>query len=164
MALVRSVLLGGCVALTVVAVFTCVRIEVYNAEFDDFLPRQDMEGAANPKWRAMPGAAMRMLMEWRFQEQNEAAGKPRDLTPEQKQEIEIKAAWHDRFSDFREFVSSWGLLQYPLTFATLGMGLWLATRRKSSAGHRTVAWGVTVIIATCIVVMFYRGYLTALGW
>ena len=156
---------GVCVALTALAVFICVRVEVFNAQVGGLLPRRDLQDhPGNPKWRVEATIVVRRSREAEFRHQAELAGKSFVLTDAQNREIEAAVERARVDAAFREFVSSWGLLQYVLAPFTFLLGLYLAKSRKAPASHRVGAWVMTVAAAACIVLMFYRGYFSSLGW
>jgi hypothetical protein len=161
--MLERVVLGACVLLTLLAVFVCVRIEIYNIQVGGYLPRTDF-GEGNPKWRVISGEGMRRMMMSRAKSKAEAAGKPFKPTPEFLQEVERKAARAEVECHFRSFVSSWGLIQYLLLPVVLFMGLLIGTVEMFTKGTRITGVTCSVVALICGFFMFYRGYFPALGW
>ena len=103
-------------------------------------------------------------MEKRFLEEAEAAGRPAVLTEEQTAEIARTVQEGRAWNAFHDFVESWGLLQYLLAPFTFVFALWLAAQKELGSHRRVAAVFIAAVCATCIVLMFCRGYFTSLGW
>ncbi|MCE5279903.1 MAG: hypothetical protein ABFD92_04070 [Planctomycetaceae bacterium] len=158
--------MGKAIVLVVAAVplFICIRIEVYNHRAGGYLPRQDDEG----KWRVTSPVIYRKSLEDRFRYEGRQAGKPAELTEQQKAQIdrlmaEAEPRIHENAS-FRGFVETWGLAQYAIGPLALCLLMIPLLGRKSSARLRIISAALVVSVAACVAMMFYRGYYSSLGW
>jgi len=108
-------------------------------------------------------------MEERFRYEAEEAGKgPAEtyqLTPDQ--ELQITKAIHEANLEslLRDIVSSFGLLQYLIAPAAFVLSLRLAVaNRQKHVPYRLFAVILACLALPAIILMFYRGYFTAIGW
>jgi hypothetical protein len=96
-------------------------------------------------------------------------GIPEDepLSSAQHAEIGERLTSHTRYAQARDklhgLVSTWGLLQYLIAPVSLLWAVVLAVL-KSTLRFRLVAAAAAVAALVCVVLMFYRGYFTSLGW
>ena len=67
-------------------------------------------------------------------------------------------------SEFRDFVSTWGLAQYLIAPGGLAMGVFVAMGRRDARAHRVVGIAAGLVSAACVAMMLYRGYFSSLGW
>lgn len=77
-------------------------------------------------------------------------------TPQQSAEIRLRAV-----------VSSWGLIQYPLSIATLAfaaVGIFNPARRHRPAYAFAAGLVAGLIAAACLAIACMRGYASSLGW
>lgn len=78
------------------------------------------------------------------------------VTPQQSAEIRLRAV-----------VASWGLIQYPLSIATLAfavVGIFNPARRHRPAYAFAADLVAGLIAAACFVIACMRGYGSSLGW
>ena len=155
------------VGLSVIALHTAVRIEVYNTLVGGYLPRTDLADkiarGANPKWRARPWDTTAIWLELRGPQ--DATGNPvtRPLTvaEQNRMRTEIRQAKYN--NQFRSFVSTWGLLQYPCLLLLLPASLLFCAKNRTRAA-RALGMGAALLAVACAALMIYRGYFTSLGW
>lgn len=152
-----------CGVLTLIAVHTCVRIEIYNYRMGGYLPRQEPG-----KWRFHSAEAERKMMEMRLRTQAESDGVPFVLTEEQKRQLdEAEAKARPKATldnDFHDFVELWGLLQYLVAPLATLLGFGLLIERTATKRARKLGGLMFALALPCVILMFYRGYFSALGW
>ena len=148
-----------CLVLTALAVQTCVRIEILNAQAGGRLPMQG-EG----KWRAMGGKTYEECILRMLKTEAELADKPFTLTDAQKQEIAEGMKQADANCRLRDLVGSWGLLQYVVAPAAFCLGMAVVANKQERRRTRIGASFLAGAAATCVVFMFARAYFTSLGW
>ncbi|HOD79779.1 MAG: hypothetical protein BWX88_02185 [Planctomycetes bacterium ADurb.Bin126] len=152
-----------CLALTGLAVQTCVRIEILNVQAGGVLPRST-EGIGNPKWRAMSGSFYQKIMVEMLQSEAERAGKPFTLSETQKEEIAEGMRRFDANCRLRDLVGSWGLLQYVVAPAAFCLALMIILSKRQRRRIRLAAYVLADVAVVCIAFMFARAYFTSLGW
>ncbi len=177
----RNISLVLCSLLTGLAVFICVRIEVFNFQVPGQLGRTEPG-----KWRVPVARGIRMLMLEGFTQKArdegrlEADGSYRMTSDEQRrysdpaidERCEGEAA-------FRGFVMSWGQLQYIIAPVALAWSFMLAgmkrgvrppgdlgtgTPARSFLGGQAPAAILAAVALACVGLMFYRDYWGSLGW
>jgi len=143
--------------------YTCIRIEVFNIRAGGYLPREDDADWGISEWREMAQSARRRDMEDQFRKEAQSQGRAFANTPEQEAQI-IKAIEHDKEnSAFRDFVGSFGLMQYIVAPIAFYIAILLVTSKSVPKSKRFVAGGMCLLSGACIVLMFYRGYFSSLG-
>ncbi len=169
----------ACVCLTIFAGAIALRIEYLNAGLGGYLPHY--EG----KWRFAARAAERLSQERRirdarfqqFLETQERAPTDQELKdllaspliPQEITSIETRVEEQFRKDQRRASLHVWlstaGLLQYPLSLACTVWGLCLLMS-KSPRGLtlRIGAATIVVIAGTCLALAFTRDYYGSLGW
>lgn len=145
-------------ALTAIAVFICVWIEVLNAASGSYLPRDFADGHTWREVRMTDDAVWREVHSY-----NEPAMLTRPLTATEDAQMKREVRQGRAKNDMYLVVTTAGLLQYPLVLL-LALTLPLAYVRQRYRGWR-VAVGVAFGCAIgCGILMFYRGYFTSLGF
>ena len=167
-----------CGILTAVVCYTAVKIEVLNAQNGNWLPKEPVDGRIL-KWRC---AARQPLIKWyerqyalrrveEFHAENPDAELPSEesfiglpLTDKEQAELNTALEKRERNAEFYDVVASLGHLQYILAPATLILATMVFRSKKQSSAR--VAASLSMSIASiAIVLMFYRGYFTAVhGW
>jgi len=148
--------------LSGIVLHTCVRIEILNVQADNFLPRKDLPRPANQKWR---GSIVTNEERWRrhclYKEGEERMHRP--LTSEERRDMEETIARYKANNRLHSAVETDGLLQYLLAPIALIASLAVALSKRSRP--KRLAARVTMVTSLAgIVMMFYRGYFTSLGW
>jgi len=158
----HSSLIFACL-VTAVAAFICIRIEVFNCQAGGLLPSKELRDTGEPAtWRE--ASIVRARMEERFLAEANAAGSPAVLTRSQRQEIDQAARKADLNNRFLAFVSTWGLAQYVLAPLAMLLSLGEAVLRRETRRYRQAACVPAGVALLCIILMFYRGYFSSLGW
>ena len=87
----------------------------------------------------------------------------RPLTRDERDQMEKDVSHAHAWNSLRGFVGTFGLMQY--FFASLSF-VWslLIAMRSSNKNKKVVSTLFIVSNSICIVMMFYRGYFTSLGW
>lgn len=152
------------VLLSLVALQTAIRIEVYNVLAGGYLPRTDFSFThGNPKWRwwmwDTPAWWLTTLGP------KDADGKPvtRPLTPEERTRMQREVREARVTNHLHGLVAGWGLLQYPCVLALFILSL----RYRVKGGARyplLLGIGGTTIAVACAILMVYRGYFTSPGY
>jgi TRAP-type uncharacterized transport system fused permease subunit len=167
-----------CAILTAVVAYTAIRIEVLNTQNGNRLPKQPVDGRIL-KWRC---ATRRSTIKWHerqfairrveeFHAENPDAELPSEeafiglpLTDEEQAELNAALEESERNAELYGVVASLGHLQYILAPATLILAT-LVFRRQRHTSARVAASLSISIASIAIVLMFYRGYFTAVhGW
>jgi hypothetical protein len=151
--------------LVIVALQTCIRIEIWNARAGNFLPR-DLPTQGNPKWRGTSDFNLRKSLEIDYRVKNDLLG-DQPIPPTGIAEIERKFALEAprsrAESRLQHLVGGWGLLQYPLSFLLGLVGLTMAISSKIKV--RKIFYVVAGVIGfTCLGIGMYRSYFASLGW
>jgi hypothetical protein len=146
--------------MAAVAVCTCVRIEVLNAQAGNYLPR---DFTTDPgQWRA---AWLTTEPRWRAimaRKTNDATWLARPLTAAEQAAQLAKLRPQLANNRLREVVESWGLGQYPLVVLLL-VALPLAFFRQEDRRWRVAVGAAFALIVACGALMLYRGYFASLG-
>jgi hypothetical protein len=145
--------------LTLVAATTCIQIEVFNHQMGGYLPCKERSA-----WRTCGPKAMRESMIRSWQMEAELDNTTFVLTEEHERHIAEMQRKCVINSYFRDFVGTWGQLQYIIAPAALVASLTLVMRRRAGKGIRLAAGVAGAVAVICVVMMFYRGYFTAMGW
>jgi hypothetical protein len=163
--------------LTCVVVHTCIRIEVLNARYGYYLPRNDLD-RNNPEWRVaalsiVRKSADRMIALERQSEflqqhpdqpvPDEAAFRGPPYSKAEQEAIDSDVQRSKSNSDLYYSVRGMGLLQYLLAPAALAWSVDLA-RIRAPRWIRITGIAGCVLNAICIALMLYRGYFQSLGW
>ena len=147
-------------ALTAMAVFTCVRIEVLNVMAGGLLP-QDMVTDPGP-WRV---SYLSNETQWRGMQarmHDDPTWIVRPLTGAEIAEMKREVHQAVNAAALEWTTHTLGLLQYPLVFALL-IGLPFALRRHRSRKWRGIIGASFGLLVICGVLMIYRGYFASLG-
>jgi len=142
--------------LSALCLFTALRIEWYNANSFMKLPF--------PRRRIAGDATIRMMSEESYRRIHNLSQNSM-LSPQQVVEVDhlyeaSKRKW-DYHSNFYGFITSFGLLQYLLVPSLFFLGIYTGL---SAPQRNRLAIPFTLIATLCGVLMFYRGYFSALGW
>ncbi len=160
----QKALLACSIVLAAVALYTCVRIEIFNFRAGGYLPRHDVGEGNSDQWRTTGSECIRLAWEARFRNQSYIEGKLIRPTAEQEAEIEREIERAEENSDFRDFVSSWGQAQYLVAPLAMWLSMLIVINKAVPRGGRIIAAIAAAASACSIVLMFYRGYFTSLGW
>lgn len=151
------------VAMSLLTIYTCVRIEVFNHQAGGPLPVKNYE-LWGKKWRAGVPSLTRKYEEERLRDIAAAEGRPFEITPEQQAEIDEMVKQVERDGAFRDFVASFGLLQYIVAPTALLLSLILIRSKRLGRRWRIGAGCLATCNLGCIGLMLFRGYFSALGW
>lgn len=153
-----------CTVLTTMAMYTCIRVEIFNVRAGGYLPRKSDADWGISTWRTLAPSAVRGVMEKQFRMEAELQGRPADITPAQEAQIAKAIESAEENAAFRGFVETFGLAQYIVAPLAAILGYRLATGKKKQERARWLSPGLAILSGICIVMMFYRGYFTSLGW
>ena len=176
-----------CIGLSAVVLHTCIRIEIVNARSNGYLPRTDLVNGRLPTWRTAGERTVRKSVERQIAAQRLADAEANRESNVIRENNEIRDAsisseplagppWSQaeqalieqtlrearQHSELYDWVSGPGLWQYVLIPASLVSAGWLLTTRDRRV--RAVACGCAASSVIALVLMFYRGYFTSLGW
>lgn len=84
------------------------------------------------------------------------------LSTEEREELEAHKAYSEARNDLCAWVGTFGLLQYLLAPTALILAMAQATLRVGWRRILAIICACTTVLS--IVLMFYRGYLSSLGW
>lgn len=173
----RKTLCFVCVMLTAIVAHTALRIELLKARCNYYLPRTAIDDG-HPKWRV---AAPESVRHWidreianerhaRFkQEHPDEQGRDSDqfvgppYTSVEQQMIDTAMTENQQQNALRNWVSTFGLLQYVLAPLTLCLSL-ACLRVCQNSVMRPLAVACAISTVAAIGSMIYRGYFKSLGW
>lgn len=146
-------------ALALITGFIAARVEYLNVAAGSYLPRNHPLDVG--KWRAMPLDEARWRQAYGPQD---ASGAPvtRDLTPAERQQMQANIARMDANARLRDWVSSAGLLQYPL-LAVLGIASLRAFCAGPTRRQLLALLPVAILFILAAASLWYRGYFSSLG-
>ena len=162
-----------CVAISAVAMNTCLHIEYWNSRAGGLLPRELPE-EGNAKWRWAPRGRMghEMWARWirardmdpnhHTQEEIERMLE-RPLTEQEEAEIAVKQQKDAIENRLHSWVSGPGLLQYLLA-PLAAVWAWALRTRAQPIAAGSAVWVMRLSGILCVIMMFVRGYFTSLGW
>ena len=162
-----------CLAVSAVALNTCLQIEYWNARAGGFLPREHPK-EGNPKWRwALTGRfGYEVQARWirvrdidlDHQSQEEIGRMlARPLTQREEAEIQARLREGEIENRLHSWVSGFGLLQYPLA-PLASIWAWTLRTRAQPKGVGSTVWVLRLTGPACVIAMLARGYITSLGW
>ena len=145
--------------LAFVVAFIAARVEYLNAAAGHYLPRNDPRDVG--KWRTT------FLNEERWRRlygPRDTAGAPvvRDLTPDERRQMESDIARMDANDRLRDWVRSAGLLQY-LLLPILIMATLAATSARLTRRRILAILPIAAVIVFASASLWYRGYFSSLG-
>ncbi len=146
--------------LSALCLFTALRIEWYNAHALTKLPVPPDSG----KWRAASTAGLSAKFESMYRYERNL---PEDVPLTSIQQAEFDTLFKRRIElldldgDFRDFIGSFGLLQYLLVPTLFFLGIYTGL---SSPQRNRFAISFALIAALCGLLMLYRNYVGSLGW
>lgn len=144
-----------------VVLFIAFRVEYLNARAGGVLPRHEYRGddpsEGLVKWRRV----LSTESDWRRTRLHVAPGESRDrpLTPAEQAQISEETENGRTTNALYDYVSTLGLLQYPLPVL-----LAVASVRLLYRGKFVHATAPILVLITAGALAFYRGYLSSLGW
>jgi hypothetical protein len=150
-----------CAGLAMVALHTCVWIEVLNALAGSYLPR-DAAGGDTGKWRTSPAVTE---LDWRrlqgmFNQDRTLLTRP--LSPAEDAAMRADVARARRMNRLRSWVSGPGLLQYLLVPLVVLQSVHAIAHPRPDRLH-LVGWATLAAALACGASMVYRGYYSSLG-
>ena len=147
------------VILALIVLLICIEIEILNFAAGGYLPRKDNGG----KWRQSPFVSEDIWRNIYSREKDDETLLHRSLTKDERDQMEKVVSHAHAWNSLHGFVSTFGLMQY--FFASLSF-VWslLIAMRSSNKNKKVVSTFFIVSTSICIVMMFYRGYFTSLGW
>jgi hypothetical protein len=137
-----------------------IRIEFLNAAIGYYMPRQFDTG----KWRGSKGTDEASWREWVSGEYNPPDGRPieGELTTSLRAQMVRDIAEAKANNAARNFVGTFGLLQYPLVIMTFFVMFGVFTDSPSRRLILALAPAIALTMgAGCLA--WYRGYFTSLG-
>jgi hypothetical protein len=146
------------IAMTGLAVFTCLRIEILNAKIGFYLPRDFSTDSGT--WRQ---TMITNETRWRSSHANlDPTIATRPLTVAERSRMNADMSRNHAWNALLDTVGTLGCLQYPLLFVLI---ISLPFNIREQTGGWRVALLVSLALAlVCGGLMFYRGYYTSLGW
>ena len=155
--------------LMLIAVQTCIRIELQNAKAEHFLPRRDldiMHQYGNPKWRWSGDHNIRKMIEIDYRVKNNLLnGAP--ISPagiaEMERRFQLEAPPIRARDKLLSLVSSWGLWQYPIT-VVLGIGGLIMALGSELKKERVFYALASVTGVVCLGDAMRLACFSSLGW
>ena len=150
------------------AVFIAIRIEMLNSRAGGVLPHREYRNG-DPAERVVTWRESPITDEQRWREvrgPRDAEGKPvsRPLTPDEQQQMAWDVARAQAHNTLRSFVETFGMLQCVLAPVLVLMSVFMIHRRRHSPVYMWSAVPPLLVGLACNLLLFYREYVTSLGW
>ncbi|MCK6474918.1 MAG: hypothetical protein L6R28_24630 [Planctomycetes bacterium] len=150
------------ILLALFVAFVAIRIEYLNCKVGGILPRSDYRydnpEAGLPKWRSRLDVTEENWRMMHLREEEEG----RTLSDAERREMMDDIERSKANNVLRDFVGSFGLLQYPLVLLLVVLSISLLWAKERN---------LKFLACPCLAVAFYagsvaiyRGYFTSLGW
>jgi hypothetical protein len=140
-----------------VATFTCLRIEVLNAEAGNVLPR-----TSAGKWRVSFVQSEARWRELQSIRRGDETWADRTLNAAERDAMHAEVRENVAKGRLRDVVGTWGVAQYAVVAGLLTSSAALLYRRRSRV-HAAVASAGLLVACACGMMALLRGYYTSLG-